>query len=58
MFVSKNPAKELISVASLLALLRKDFPGMVSENWSLVSEKLGKCQGIFSITMSGNPGNH
>ena len=51
-FVSKNPAKKL---ASFLALLPKDLPWMVSENWFLVSEKSGKCQGIFSIQMSGNP---
>ena len=29
---------------------------MVIENWSLVSEKSGKCQGIFSIPMGGNSG--
>ena len=54
-FGSKNPAKELISVASLLVLLPKDLPWMVSENWSLVSEKSGKCQETFSFLMSGNP---
>ena len=39
----------------LLSLLPNDLPWMVSENWSLVSEKSGKCQGIFSIPMGGNP---
>ena len=39
----------------LLSLLLKDLPWMVSENWSLVSEKSGKCQGIFSIPMGANP---
>ena len=53
--LQKNSIKEFISVASLLPLLPKDLSWMVSENWSLVCEKLGKGQELFSVPTSGNP---
>ena len=49
------PAKELIFVAPLLALLLKVSSWVISENWFLVGEKSGKCLGIFFIPVSGNP---
>ena len=39
----------------LLALLPKDLPRMVSENWSLVSEKSGKCQGNLLYSIGWQP---
>ena len=50
-FVSNNPAKELIDFCCFIAgLLPKDLPWMVSENWSLVRVKSGKCQGNFFLS--------
>ena len=46
-FQKTTPSKEMISVASLLVFLPKDLPSIVSENWSLVSEKPGKCRNFF-----------
>ena len=57
MCFQKNSLKEVISVASLLPLMPKDFSWMVSENWALVCEKLGKGQELFSVPTSGNPSN-
>ena len=54
-FVSKNRANKLISVASFLVLLSKDLPCMVIEMWSLVSKKSGKCQGIFFYPSEWQP---
>lgn len=53
MSFQKIPSKVSIFAALLLALLSKVLSWMVSENWFVGSED-GKCEGSFSIPVSGN----
>ena len=50
-----NSCKSVIRNINFRTLLCKVSSWMVSENWYVVSEKSGECQGIFSILVSGNP---